>query len=71
VNDTSPALLYPRCEQLLARLFVALIREDDACSVVRLPGQCSISSPEKPTAIPSPYPRSDIFDPERWATRHA
>jgi hypothetical protein len=54
VNDTSPALLYPRCEQLLARLFVALIREDDACSVVRLPGQCSISSPEKPIAIPIP-----------------
>ena len=35
MNDTSPALLSPRCEQPLARLFVALIREDDACTVVR------------------------------------
>jgi hypothetical protein len=29
-NDTSLALLCPRCEQLPARLFVTLIREDDA-----------------------------------------
>ena len=35
MNDTSPALLSPRCEQPLARFFVALIREDDACIVVR------------------------------------
>jgi hypothetical protein len=31
----SPASLSPRCERPRARLFVALIRGDDACIVVR------------------------------------
>jgi len=33
MNETSPALLYPRTEQLLARLFVALICGDDAAAI--------------------------------------
>src|SRR6266542_606861 len=70
-NDTSPALLSPRFEQPLARLFVPLIREDDACSVVRLRGQRSISSREKPIAIPTLDRRWDISDPARWATQLA
>ena len=68
---TSPALLSPRCEQPLARLFVALIREDDACSVVWLRGQRSFSLPEKTVAIPTLDQRWDISDPARWATQLA
>jgi hypothetical protein len=71
MNDMSPALLSRRCEQPLARLFVALIREDDACTVVRLRGQHSISSPEKSIAIPTLDQRWDISDPARWATQLA
>lgn len=56
MNDTSPALLFRRYERHLGRLFVALIREDDVCTVVRLRGQRSISSREKPTAIPTHGP---------------
>src|SRR3990172_1895295 len=67
MNDMSPALLFPRCEQPLARLFVALIRDDDACSVVRLRGQRSISSPEKPIGISILDQRWDSSDPARWA----
>jgi hypothetical protein len=50
---TSPALLSQRREQPLARLFVSLIPEDDACTVVWLRGRRSISSREKPIAIPT------------------
>jgi hypothetical protein len=71
MNDMSPALLFPRCEQPLARLFVTLIREDDACAVVRLRGQRSISSRETPIAIPTLDQRWDISDPARWATQLA
>jgi len=54
MNDKSPALLLSRrCEQPLARLFVPLIREDRACTFVRLRGQRSISSREIPMPSPS------------------
>ena len=42
-NEMLQALLSPRCEQLLERLFVAVIREDDACSIVRLRGHRALS----------------------------
>jgi len=71
MNNMSPALLSPRCERPRARFFTALIREDDACTVVRLRGQRSISSPEIPIAIPTLDQRWDISDPARWATQLA
>jgi len=71
MNDTSPALLSPRCEQRLARLFVPLIREDDACTVVRLRGQRSISSREKPIAIPTLDRHWDIYEKAKLPTAMA
>jgi len=63
-NGMSPALQSPRCEQPLVQLFAALIREDDTCIVVRLRGQRSISSREKP--LPSPLsPSVRIFPIQR------
>ena len=41
-NDMSQALLSPRCEQLLERLFVAVIREDDAMMPVLSSGYAVI-----------------------------
>jgi hypothetical protein len=70
-SGTSPALLSPRSDQPLAQLFAALIREDDAGIVVRLRGQRSISSLEKPIAIPILDQRWDISDPAHWATQLA
>ena len=51
-NGTSPALLSPRCARPLAELFGALIREDNACTVVRFRGQRSICRGKYP--LPSP-----------------
>ena len=41
-NDMSQPLLSPRCEQLLERLFVAVIREDDAMMPVLSSGYAVI-----------------------------
>jgi len=68
INDMSPALLSRRCEQPLARLFVALIREDDAGASRQLPDRCSGGELEKPTAMAILDPRSGICAPARWAT---
>ena len=47
MNDTSHALLSPRCEQLLARLFVAQIRENDVSSLRKLPDQIKVLTEER------------------------
>ena len=70
-NGTSPVLLSLRYERPLARLFVTLIREDDACIVVLSRGQRSIVSRGKPIAIPTLDQRWDISDPARWAKQLA
>src|SRR5262245_26925315 len=54
MNDTSHALLSPRCEQLLARLFVAQIRENDVSSLRKLPDQIKVLTEERLHCFGSP-----------------
>ena len=67
-NGTSLVLLSLRYERPLARLFVTLIREDDACIVVLSRGQRSIVSQGKPIAIPTLDQCWNISHPARWQT---
>ena len=56
MNDTSHALLSPRCEQLLARLFVAQIRENDVSSLRKLPDQIKVLTEERPHRLRISWP---------------
>ena len=61
--------IFPLSSMPLSTPSATRIREDDVCASLRLSCRYNGWSPEIPTAIPILYPRSDICDPEHWATR--